>query len=173
MLNRNAFHATGRIERVDRVPVGCETEILQRRASCSPPALKGDEAWLVRIGAPEIQNAETVTFGILDSTPVQQMHSAEIVETGVGPAILVEKRIFVADRQHSSHRPLALECDADFQCAPEIFDQIAEPNSRLRRNAVSFASNGEQTIKRIQELLVRTLPIGEPLALSAQDFSLN
>src|SRR5580658_664822 len=101
------------------------------------------------------------------------MHAAEMVESRIRRAILVTERIFAGNRHDSSDRPIVLVRQPNFQSLPEGVHQVSEPNLGLRGQLVPAPRQKEETVKLIQELLRRAFPIGQALALSTANLSLD
>ena len=75
--------------------------------------LEGNQSGIVQIGASHIKLEKSFALSILDGLPKQKGHCAQVVESLIGAAVLVNHGLLVAQCEHASNSSTVLRSYAD------------------------------------------------------------
>ena len=78
---------------------------------------ESDQSQILFIGASQIEFLQVFRLGILDRLPEEAGHPTQIVKSLIGTTILVNDRLFVAQRQDAGNRAVANTRHTDRQPA--------------------------------------------------------
>ena len=73
----------------------------------------------------------------MDRLPEQEGRATEVVEAGIGAAVLINERVLVSQCDDARARLAVLSSDADLEGLAQTRHEIAEPVAGLRRQLVS------------------------------------
>ena len=138
-----------------------------------PVLFEADESGIVTIGAAHIKFLEPTTFSILDGSPEEKNHPAQIVISRVRATILIDHRFLASQSDDARNIACILRCNPNLDPFPQTIDQIAEPCERLRRHRMAPIGDEEKPIESLYLLLAPALSVCQALTFGAAYFSLN
>lgn len=109
--------------------------------------LEPDQAGVIWIGASEVEFLSPQLFALLDRFPHQQWHPAQIMEPGIRTAVLVDKRVFVKQRNDAGNGLTVFGHQVNAQLVGETLHQISKPHYGLRRKLMPTPGKQQELIE--------------------------
>src|SRR5262249_20759354 len=91
----------------------------QLRSGSTPTILESDQAWVVRIGATEVERASSVTLPVQNCIPDQVVDSTEVVKPFIRTPILVNEDVLERESENARDGSSILRGHTDLNLVAE------------------------------------------------------
>ena len=163
----------GQVEHVRALLGGAIPRIGRDRLHRSPAIFEGNKPVLIGISTAEIKRSKPRFLRFRDRIPEKKVHASQVREARVTSSILVNKGIFVTQRDDCRYGSALVYCYSNLEIVTKAINQVREPSARRRRQSVPFSCNGKKIIEPVEELRIGTVQARQAFPFRAPDFSLN